>query len=148
MIVLLAAGAFVFLRARAVSISQHQLITPLKLGRCDSSFVCPKGHHFNFIIGVPKNNQFTTLRGTLSLQSGTNHFELRFEDEMLLSCNWLEREGLQGYIIRSPQKESWMILERFLKINSSVVVNVKVDKLDQNETSLWLAYLARWSWHD
>jgi hypothetical protein len=145
-VALIVAGAVFLQRVRRVSVPQRQLLCQLRPGEQDVSFVWPKGHHFNLVIGVPKNGAASgaEVSGKLLLKAGTNLVgEFVFDTQKSTTANWLEKENLDAYVITLPINNPPRQLDQQVKDGSLIDLHIEAKASSENATSLWLTYLTR-----
>ncbi len=148
LVALIVAVALFVLSVRRVSIPQRQLLCQLQPGDQDVSFVCPKGHHFNFVIGVPKTRVVSNVEisGKLLLKTGTNSLgDIVFDTQKSTQSNWLESENLDASVLTLPLQGPSKQLDQ--QLNGGLLINLRVEaKIPlENTASLWLTYLTRWT---
>jgi hypothetical protein len=143
-VVLLIAGIAVLIHmVRRISIPQRRLLLQLEPGKRNISFTVPSGHHFNLVVGVPKDIAASGEIGDLVVKSGTNfigHFVV--DTRQSAKANWLDVENLDGYVITMPVKDSSRRLSEQLKIGTDVTLYMDTFSSGTGGMSLWLTYLA------
>lgn len=146
LIALIAVAAIFLQSVRRISIPQRQSLGQLHPGGQDVSFVCPKGDHFNLVVGVPKNRDASEsqVSGRLLLKIQTNTFaELVFDSQKSTKANWLEKENLDAWVITLPVNEPARQLDQQLKDGVLIHVHIEANTSPGNTASLWLTYLTR-----
>lgn len=145
LIVLAVLAALFFQSVRRVEIPQRQLLCRLNSGTQELLFVCPKGNHFNLVVGMPKGDAISKLEvfGKFSIKAGTNSItEFEFDTGKCTKANWLDKENLDSFVITLPTNEPPNRLDEQLQKASSIAVDVETNGLIGNSISLWLTYLA------
>lgn len=104
-----------------------------------TNFVAPEGDLFNFVLGAPKSSPLSNgFYGSVSvISSGTNVYQNDFAPVHLKECNWLDKAGLQGYIITWNDSAN---LDAVLKARQLFEVTLTLSKKPEPPISLWLTF--------
>ena len=101
-----------------------------------SIFVCPKGEGLTFVVGVPYSAEFA---GRLNVKIATKMLtEMRFDSSSSQACNWLARQGLNGYILRQSPTGKHVDLDSILQTDKEYSLQIEFERLPPNGSSLWL----------
>lgn len=108
----------------------------LNNGSTNFLLVWPKGSHFNFVVGSPdsRGDFFAALNVTAETENGVRF--LSSSTNVPIQANWLQHEGLNGYIISSGTRA-----EPTPKAGSAVKISLDADGVVGTNLSLWLTYL-------
>ena len=84
------------------------MLCPLNNGSTNVRLVWPKGSHFHFVVGSPdaQSNIFSELNVVAANQDRVR--TLKNATNAFAPSNWLQHEGLNGYIIASPTNAETM----------------------------------------
>ena len=97
---------------------------------------CPKGEGLTFVVGVPYSAEFA---GRLNVKIATKMLtEMRFDSSSSQACNWLARQGLNGYILRQSPTGKHVDLDSILQSDKEYLLQIEFERLPPNGSSLWL----------
>jgi hypothetical protein len=130
---------------RTISIPRRMLLCQLHEGMQTQTFVCPKGDHFDLIIGVPMDKKLPVqIAGNLLIGIDSNSGpSLRFSTEYSTRGNWLQTKHLDAYIINWPTTSAPVRLDKMLIGGKPAHISVELIAPVEGSASLWLNYLAK-----
>jgi hypothetical protein len=139
---------FVIIILIILPLLRHPFLARDKLGTCSNVsqniiFKCPSGHNYRLVFGVPKKEgKFkVSFVGTVTIyQKGVQIHRLVFDPNELKEGNWLNKEGLDAYILNSIPG-SFSILDSYIKKNEEYEADINFREIPPDGTSLWLCYL-------
>lgn len=143
---LLAVVALFAWQIRQTEFPRSLFLCALQGAKQEVSFVCPKGDHFNLVVGLPKEPPNSTghVAGTLSVTCGTRKVDLSFDTRGQTRANWLQMSNLDGYIVTWPLGKPAFPLDRQLGTSNQAVIQIELKVSDvPGPASLWLTYLAK-----
>jgi len=123
-------------------------LVDLTNGVAQAHFSPPQGDLFNFVIGIPKAATLTnSLRGNISvLDDGKQVYRRSFRPDEIKPCNWLDRAGLQGYIL--TWQDGSNRLDATLQPRRSYSLRIALDQPAEIPVSLWLTFVQSWEAHE
>jgi hypothetical protein len=134
---------FAYLGVAIVRLKVPASVKLCHLGNGNANFqlVWPKGSHFNLVVGSPdaRSNFFATLNVVAANEDGVRI--LNDATSAPTPSNWLQHEGLNGYIISSLTNA-----EKMPNPGSAVDFSVFADGVVCTNMSLWLTYLRPAAW--
>jgi hypothetical protein len=104
------------------------------------SFKCPQGDSYFFVFSRPKYN-YVSLTGSLTIyHKGIQIHKIMFDPNQMRLGSWLDREGLESYIINS-EPNTFSDLDSYLKNNEEYEIKIDFKQMPPDNTTLWLHYL-------
>ena len=80
--------------------------------------------------------------GTITIAVGTNHAgSIKFDTRSSQVGNWLDQEGLKGYIITWSKDNPLQALKNWRGDKPAIKLQVDLDERSSSSGSLWLFYL-------
>lgn len=100
----------------------------------------PEGTQFAFVLGLPPASSLPhDFEGVITVRQDSVVYRESFSSDDLKECNWLDQDGLQGYILtwhNDPNR-----LDSALQVGKSYTVFCEVKPQATAPMSLWIAYL-------
>lgn len=143
---------FVFLLMNSFSVSSENKLFDCTNTTCATRIRLNGVWHSHLMLAVPKQQHARepvcpTFSGVVVIKSeGTELARVPIGSESVTACNWLDKEGLQGFLIAWKDVQAGKLLRSALKGKGTYEITVSFSNPPPASSSIWISCISRPQW--